>query len=150
MKINFHIILFKSVTRWSLAIAAIGREYTQESEYLLLAFLCIWSKWEVFVGTDREGSIPQLIHVTLAETAPTVEKKPCGLEKALPMWKVQATGDRISTILRHDSEPYRGQGRDRMCLGNEDKPAMCWSGEPAHVPPQAKGRPRVSLKEKEI
>lgn len=32
------------------------------------------------------------------------------------MWKVQATGDRIRAVLRHDSEPYRGQGRDRMCV----------------------------------
>lgn len=31
------------------------------------------------------------------------------------MWKVQATGDRIRAVFRHDSEHYRGQGRDRKC-----------------------------------
>lgn len=67
------------------------------------------------------------------------------------MWKVQATGDRIRAILRHDSEPYRGQGKDRMCVWGMKTNRQCaWSGEPVHVEPQAKGRLWVSLKEKEI
>lgn len=88
---------------------------------------------KALVGTDRDGSIPQAIHVALAETATDSGEEDTSAGEGPVCVEGPRAGDRIRAICRGDSAPHRGQGGDRVCiLGIKTNQQCAQSEKPIH------------------